>query len=159
MIRTGDSVHSRNVRDWLQQTSPGGQIGFCSFSCLLARGAPDSARRGIDHLPWRCGLLDWNQRAVPGPASAGARLRCSDHRRRQPQQRHRSRRPLAVLRTLVGPRRLELQTSCVSSRRSNQLSYGPLPTGASFPTQTNRPQNSHRARHQKPLGCQSTSNL
>ena len=28
---------------------------------------------------------------------------------------------------MVGLCRLELQTSCVSSRRSNQLSYGPLP--------------------------------
>jgi hypothetical protein len=45
---------------------------------------------------------------------------------------------------MVGPCRLELQTSCVSSRRSNQLSYGPLLTGATFPTQTIRPQNSNR---------------
>ena len=31
-----------------------------------------------------------------------------------------------LLRRMVGLCRLELQTSCVSSRRSNQLSYRPL---------------------------------
>jgi hypothetical protein len=45
---------------------------------------------------------------------------------------------------MVGPCRLELQTSCVSSRRSNQLSYGPLLIGATFSTQTIRPRNSNR---------------
>src|SRR5579863_7772633 len=32
---------------------------------------------------------------------------------------------------VVGPRELESLTSCVSSRRSNQLSYGPGPKGLS----------------------------
>ena len=38
-------------------------------------------------------------------------------------------------RSMVGPCRLELQTSCVSSRRSNQLSYGPLPTKSTLHSQ------------------------
>ena len=32
----------------------------------------------------------------------------------------------AILLSMVGPTELESVTSCVSSRRSNQLSYGPL---------------------------------
>ena len=34
--------------------------------------------------------------------------------------------PCKSLKTLVGPTELESVTSCVSSRRSNQLSYGPV---------------------------------
>ena len=37
---------------------------------------------------------------------------------------------------MVGPCGLEPQTSSVSGKRSNQLSYGPVPTGANFLTQT-----------------------
>jgi hypothetical protein len=40
---------------------------------------------------------------------------------------------------MVGPNGLEPSTSSVSGKCSNQLSYGPIPTGATFPTQTIRP--------------------
>ena len=53
---------------------------------------------------------------------------------------------------MVGPCRLELQTSCVSSRRSNQLSYGPIAFGVTFPTQTIRPQNSNRSQGPRGYG-------
>jgi hypothetical protein len=36
------------------------------------------------------------------------------------------------MREMVGLCRLELQTSCVSSRRSNQLSYRPLNSGLNW---------------------------
>jgi hypothetical protein len=45
---------------------------------------------------------------------------------------------------MVGPNGLEPSTSSVSGKRSNQLSYGPIPTGVTFPTQAIRPQNSNR---------------
>ena len=45
---------------------------------------------------------------------------------------------------MVGPNGLEPSTSSVSGKRSNQLSYGPKPTGVTFPTQAIRPQNSNR---------------
>ena len=41
---------------------------------------------------------------------------------------------------MVGPNGLEPSTSSVSGKRSNQLSYGPMPTGVTFPTQAIRPQ-------------------
>jgi hypothetical protein len=46
---------------------------------------------------------------------------------------------------MVGPCGLEPQTSSVSRTRSNQLSYGPLVFGATFPLDTIRPQNSNRS--------------
>jgi hypothetical protein len=46
---------------------------------------------------------------------------------------------------MVGPNGLEPSTSSVSGRRSNQLSYGPITNGATFPTQAIRPQNSNHS--------------
>ena len=36
---------------------------------------------------------------------------------------------------MVGPNGLEPSTSSVSGKRSNQLSYGPIPIGVTLPTQ------------------------
>ena len=46
---------------------------------------------------------------------------------------------------MVGPNGLEPSTSSVSGRRSNQLSYGPITNGATFPTQAIRPQISNHS--------------
>jgi hypothetical protein len=46
---------------------------------------------------------------------------------------------------MVGPNGLEPSTSSVSGRRSNQLSYGPIPTGVTFPTKAIRPQNTNHS--------------
>jgi hypothetical protein len=63
-------------------------------------------------------------------------------RRHKEGLRRKQRHKRAVIK-MVGPNGLEPSTSSVSGRRSNQLSYGPITNGATFPTQAIRPQSSN----------------
>ena len=58
---------------------------------------------------------------------------------------------------MVGPNGLEPSTSCVSGKRSNQLSYGPIPAGAIFPTKQLGPKILIACKAPKALRCQPTT--
>jgi hypothetical protein len=94
-------------REWCIAASPGGAMS------KVFRRAP--AFRGSRRIQYE------RLRVIQGELSESGQI--ADVRRSS-----------LWLGTLVDPCRLELQTSCVSSRRSGQLSYGSIPTRSTLPS-------------------------